>query len=933
MLSMLNLQAQINNVFMFKVFTQSILVLPVLAFFVSVSIVSADVSENLVTNPSFETATELGDKPASWTEAGWGTNIRFFEYLSTGAFDGTRSISVTLAQQLDVDNNPITLTGDAKWMPAETIVEPGANYVYTDHYRSSVPSRVVVRLNRGTCVTQDVGCTYTDLASLPSSTPWKKFQIQFAIPDDVVSISVFHLIEGVGTIELDAVSLEKVIDIVVEDMIPNQSVEQSYGEGIGAMPLAWYMGSWGTNSVDFEYVTNDAEDGSQSVKVTLSDYTSGDAKWFYEPQAVVAGEDYKFTGWYKSNIVPHVVVQFFKADNSVSYFGLQRPQPQGSGWQKYESEFSAPAGVVKATVFFFIDEVGYVQSDNYRILPFTYEGYDRALVSLTFDDGAEANIDTVLPLVDSLGLKTTHCYATEYVEGDAIQISRVQAFYNAGHEICSHTVSHPDLTKVTPQELQYQLVHSKEVLETVIGSSVPNFAAPFGAYNEAVNNTIKTIYASHRTVDEGYNAKNNFDKYRLKVQNMKPTTTLAEFKEWVNKAMADKTWLILVYHDVNTEQVGVTPYGTYTPDFTEQMNWLASTGVTVKTFQGALDEVTGVTPVCPTGTTLNIHSCEPIVCPTGTLLNGNTCEPIQCPTGSSLNGNTCEPIICGTGTILNGNTCEPIVCNTGFSLVGNTCEPIVCPTGTLLNGNTCEPIVCATGSLLVGNTCEPIICGTGTQLVGNTCEPIICATGTVLSGNTCVPIVCGTGFSLVGNTCVADPIICPTGTTLSGTACVPNPRRGGGSGSKPRVMSVVATTTATTSPVVGAVLGVSTSTASTSSQFERNLKLGMRGVDVAELQRHLATLGLYTGPITEYYGPLTEAAVKAYQTQSDLPVTGLVGALTREKLNGGVKPVASPQPALPTAPTAVTPPLQDLLARIKELQAILAGLTGGANPQ
>ncbi len=870
---------------MYKVLAITVptLVLTLTAVFGAISPVrvQAEANANLITNPSFETATDLGDAPASWFPAGWGMNTRLFEYLSTGAFDGSRRVSVTLANLQDTEGNPIPLTGDAKWMPAETVVDGGANYVYTDHYRADVSSRVVVRLNRGTCATEDIGCTYTELAVLPASAAWKKFQIQFSIPDDVVSVSVFHLIGDEGTLELDAVSLEKVMDIVVEDMIPNQSVEQSYGEGIGAMPLAWYMGSWGTSTPEFEYVTNDGEDGSRSVKVTLTDHESGDAKWYFEPQSVQAGEDYKFSAWYKSNIVPHVVVQFFKADDSVSYFGLQRPQPQDAGWQKYESEFSVPAGVVKATIFFFIDEVGFVQSDNYRITPFAYEPYDRALVSLTFDDGAEANIDTVLPLVNTLGLKTTHCYATNYVEDSPLQVERLLTFYNTGHEICSHTVSHPDLTKVTPEELEYQLEHSKQYLESIIGAPVPYFAAPFGAYNETVKNKIKSIYGAHRTVDEGYNAENNFDAYRLKVQNMKPSTTLAEFQEWVNKAIADKTWLILVYHDVNTEAAGVTPYGTYTPDFTEQMNWLASTGVTVKTFGAALDEVTGVTPVCPTGTVLNVHSCEPIVCPIGTLLSGNTCEPIVCPVGQTLNGNTCDPIVCQVGTMLNGNTCEPIVCPVGQALSGNTCEPIVCPVGTTLNGNTCEPIVCSVGTLLVGNTCTPIVCGVGTALVGNSCMPIICPEGTVLSGSTCENI----------------------------------PHTGS---RKPRVMSVIAPTT----QPVGAVLGASTSTVE-DAEFTRNLKLGLWGDDVSALQRRLAALGFYTGPITGYYGALTESAVKAYQEHFNLPATGLVGTLTREQLNDKVTPSSGQE-----APEVVE--IEALLAKIQELQALLATLRAGA---
>ena len=57
-------------------------------------------------------------------------------------------------------------------------------------------------------------------------------------------------------------------------------------------------------------------------------------------------------------------------------------------------------------------------------------------------------------------------------------------------------------------------------------------------------------YRSHRTVDEGYNSKDNFNAYRVRVQNMLSTTTTADVQNWVNKAKADKTWLVLVYHRI-----------------------------------------------------------------------------------------------------------------------------------------------------------------------------------------------------------------------------------------------------------------------------------------------------------------------------------------------------------------------------------------------
>ncbi|MDP3764610.1 MAG: peptidoglycan-binding domain-containing protein [bacterium] len=69
--------------------------------------------------------------------------------------------------------------------------------------------------------------------------------------------------------------------------------------------------------------------------------------------------------------------------------------------------------------------------------------------------------------------------------------------------------------------------------------------------------------------------------------------------------------------------------------------------------------------------------------------------------------------------------------------------------------------------------------------------------------------------------------------------------------------------------------------------FERDLRFGLQGdSDVIKLQEFLADRGLYSGPITGNFFSLTLKAVKKLQTQENIrPVSGYVGAKTREKLN------------------------------------------------
>ena len=83
-------------------------------------------------------------------------------------------------------------------------------------------------------------------------------------------------------------------------------------------------------------------------------------------------------------------------------------------------------------------------------------------------------------------------------------------------------------------------------------------------------------------------------------------------------------------------------------------------------------------------------------------------------------------------------------------------------------------------------------------------------------------------------------------------------------------------------------------TTTTDGTFTRNLSIGSSGADVAALQHVLASDGDYTSSIfSTYYGPLTQAAVQAFQVKygivsSGTPYTtgyGAVGTRTRAKLN------------------------------------------------
>ncbi len=529
----------------------------------------------IVPNNSMETVSPTNSTlPQYWHQAGWGTNSPTYEYLSSGAQHGSKSLKITM-------NN--YSSGDASWNFAPQQLISGHSYRYRVWYKGNITPQVVARHERADGSEFFFGMHRTSSAN----SNWQEYTGTFTVPSDAVKTSAYMFIDRNGWLQIDNASLEVLAPAAT--IVPNPSVETVHTSN-NALPANWFNAGWGTNNRVYEYLSTGAQNGTKSVKVTVSNYVDGDASWAFEPQVLAHGADYKFKVWYKTDTLPRVVARYERADGSEYFYGMQDPEPVGTGWQLYEGIFHVPNDAVRVSAYMFISKNGWLQTDNYSITPYQYVPFNRGLVTLVFDDGYEENVNTVIPVLNQYNWKSTQCVATQFIEGDPAQIAKIQSMASAGHEICSHTVTHPALTSIPLSQVDFELTHAQTFLQSITGQPVANFASPYGDYNAAVNTKIAQYHNSHRTTDEGYNSKDGFNKYRLKVQNMLQTTTLSEFQSWVTKAKNDKTWLILVYHVV--APAPTTQFDTIQSDFNAQMQWLSTAGIPVKKWSDTLSEIT-----------------------------------------------------------------------------------------------------------------------------------------------------------------------------------------------------------------------------------------------------------------------------------------------------------------------------------------------------
>jgi len=331
----------------------------------------------------------------------------------------------------------------------------------------------------------------------------------------------------------------------------------------------------------------------------MTSYTDGDAKWSFAPISVTPGDTYNFSDWYQSNVVTQVVVYFTNTDGSEYYLGL-RTAPASSNWAQYSESFQIPYKAKTMTVYHLLASTGSLTTDDYSLVKSTPKGFSKPIVSLTFDNCWEDNVNTVLPVMKTYGYKGTFFISTNYTimspATGPINVSgpmAVKAIASNGFEIASHSVYHEiDLAYDNPSDVAWELTQSKTYLEGLVGANtVTDFATPFGSYNDDVVNAIKQVYLSHRTTDEGYNTQENYDPYRLIVQNLQKDTTLAEYRSWINQTAKDKSWLILVYHCVAPGSTSsLSQWDTPQKDFQPQMNAIKNSGITVETVAQALSE-------------------------------------------------------------------------------------------------------------------------------------------------------------------------------------------------------------------------------------------------------------------------------------------------------------------------------------------------------
>ena len=200
----------------------------------------------------------------------------------------------------------------------------------------------------------------------------------------------------------------------------------------------------------------------------------------------------------------------------------------------------------------------------------TWFDFKKSAVTYSFDDGTPNQMPIAVPVLDKYGFKATFNLVTDWVKD-------WQPFIDAsnnGHEMASHTISHPNFGQIDEQEQRRQLEKSKQIIEEKMGKPCITMVYPYCVRGN--DNIVAEYYISARTCSgqsEPPTPKNMMDISSILCGPEGKINTAEDFNLAVSKAIDFNGWTIFLLHGVDND-------GAYSPiksdEFDQHLNYISN---------------------------------------------------------------------------------------------------------------------------------------------------------------------------------------------------------------------------------------------------------------------------------------------------------------------------------------------------------------------
>lgn len=186
---------------------------------------------------------------------------------------------------------------------------------------------------------------------------------------------------------------------------------------------------------------------------------------------------------------------------------------------------------------------------------------DGPTLSFTFDDIPDSAAHVGAALLEEAGLRGTFyvcagLFGREGHMGRFADADDISHLIRNGHEISGHTFNHIDCFKTSAEALEIDLDANDQVL-TRLGAHGDHFAYPYGEVSPRSKRLLSQRYASMRGVHKGLVTRGS-DLNQLPGVGIEGPEGEAIARAWIDRAIAQRAWLILYTHDVRDQP---SPWG------------------------------------------------------------------------------------------------------------------------------------------------------------------------------------------------------------------------------------------------------------------------------------------------------------------------------------------------------------------------------------
>lgn len=205
-----------------------------------------------------------------------------------------------------------------------------------------------------------------------------------------------------------------------------------------------------------------------------------------------------------------------------------------------------------------------------RVTPCTWHGGRQAALTFSFDDAHREVIEGAVPLLEARGWRCTYAVPADFPLAERLpeavcpgappcarwdELRRLTA---AGHEVCSHSRTHPRLGAVSDEALVDEVQRSRALLaERMQARAGATFVYPFGEGDARARALATQTYLAGRGTVFRLNAATPGDLHFTAAILVQRPMSLELLRRWLDQCVEAGAWMIQAHHAIVNEDAAL----------------------------------------------------------------------------------------------------------------------------------------------------------------------------------------------------------------------------------------------------------------------------------------------------------------------------------------------------------------------------------------